>query len=64
MMNVFRKIVLIAFSYEVNDVVIKMFEKSIAKFISMWGAKYKTFPKLHYLVHLPTAVKRYFSCFL
>lgn len=60
MLNLFRKIVMISFSFEINESIIKMYEKAIAKFITMWSENYKTFPKLHYLVHLPTAARKYF----
>lgn len=68
MMNLFRKIVMICFSFEINDMGLAILEKTIAKFIQMWSSEYKSFPKLHYLVHLPTSIKKFgpaihFSCF-
>ena len=50
---------MIVMKFEINEVEMKMLEKSIAKFIETWrDNKFEVFPKLHYLVHLPTAIKK------
>lgn len=50
---------MIVMKYEISDIELKLLEKSIAKFIELWSAAgYESFPKLHYIVHIPRAIEK------
>lgn len=59
LLNPARKITLIVIKFEINEVEIKMLEKSIKNFYeTLRDTGFKVFPKLHYFVHLPIAIKK------
>ena len=58
-LNLLRKIMLISFDIELNEIKVNYLERIIAEFIREWDAIYeKGVPKLHYLVHLPNVFRK------
>ena len=59
MINLLRKITMISFDIEINEIKINYLERIIEEFIKEWEKTYENgIPKLHYLVHLPNSFRK------
>ena len=59
LINLARSITMIATAFYLNQTLINQLSDSISKFITKWIAMgYESFPKLHYMVHIPTAIQK------
>lgn len=55
-------------AYNISDADISLLERRIAKFITLWGKCSTYFPKIHYMIHIPSAIRKFgppikYSCF-
>ena len=59
LVNLLRKIIMIAFKPTISEESLSYLELAISKYIDLHKKYYdKSFPKLHYLVHLPDDIRR------
>lgn len=61
MLNLLRKILMITMALKISEIQILLLEKIIARFIQIWNESYDTFPKLHFMVHIPNTIRKYLN---
>lgn len=57
LLNLFRKIMMACTMYNIDEIQVKLLERRIAKFILIWEKSFSCFPKVHYLIHIPRAIR-------
>ena len=62
LINLLRKIIMLTFNYEISREQIEMLKVYIQKYIELHDKYYSSsYPKLHYLVHIPNDIEKYFK---